>query len=80
MKTTESQNSQIRNWLLAGRSITSLEELDRFRCFRLASRISDLKQQGLPIERQMISNGESRFAMYYLSQEFLSFYAKITTK
>ncbi len=80
MKTTESQNSQIRNWLLAGRSITSLEALDRFRCFRLASRISDLKRQGLPIERQMISNGESRFAQYYLSQEFLSFYAKITTK
>ncbi len=69
MKSTESQNDQIKQWLLDGHSITALEALNRFRCFRLASRISDLKQQGLPIEKQMIDNGESRFAQYYLTQE-----------
>lgn len=72
MKSTESQNDQIKQWLLDGHSITALEALNRFRCFRLASRISDLKQQGLPIEKQMIDNGESRFALYYLPQEYLS--------
>lgn len=76
MKTTESQNSQIRNWLLAGRSITSLEALDRFRCFRLASRISDLKRQGLPIERQMISNGESRSHSITYRKNFYRFTPK----
>lgn len=72
MKSTESQNDQIKRWLLEGHSITALEALDYLRCFRLASRISDLKQQGFPIEKKMIYNGNSRFAQYYLPQEYLS--------
>ena len=34
-------------------SITQLDALREFGCMRLASRISDLKRQGIPIKRTM---------------------------
>lgn len=73
MKTIESQNVKIKQWLLNGKSITAIEALNQFGCFRLASRISDLRQQdGLPICKEMVDNGEKRFAKYYLPQEYLN--------
>lgn len=73
MKTIESQNAKIKSWLLDGKSITALEALNRFGCFRLASRISDLRtREELPICKEMVDNGEKRFAKYYLPQEYLN--------
>ena len=52
-------------------SITQLEALADIGCMRLASRISDLRQQGVPIGRRM-KTGKNRygddvtFAEYYL--------------
>lgn len=34
-------------------SITQIDALREFGCMRLASRISDLKRQGVPVERKM---------------------------
>ncbi len=34
-------------------SITQMEALKEFGCMRLASRISDLKRQGVPVKRTM---------------------------
>lgn len=50
-----------------GKSITPLEALDKFGCFRLASRISDLNKSGHNIVKEMVSgaNGK-RYAKYYL--------------
>lgn len=45
------QNDMIREALEAGRTITALEALDEFGCFRLASRIADIKKTGFPIHR-----------------------------
>jgi hypothetical protein len=50
-----SQNEMIENYLLNGGKITALEALNKFRCFRLASRITDLKKKGLPIQSAFIS-------------------------
>ena len=36
-------------------SITQLEALRDLGCFRLASRINDLKRQGYPVRREMIT-------------------------
>ena len=55
-------------------SITQLQALADIGCMRLASRISDLRQQGYPIGRR-IKTGKNRygdsvsFAEYYLIEE-----------
>lgn len=57
-------------------SITQLEALSDIGCMRLASRISDLRQQGYAIGRR-IKTGKNRygdsvsFAEYYLIEEDL---------
>ena len=55
-------------------SITPLDALNDIGCMRLASRISDLRQQGYPIGRRIKTSknryGESvSFAEYYLIEE-----------
>ena len=55
-------------------SITQLQALQDIGCMRLASRISDLRQQGIPIGRR-IKTGKNRygdsvsFAEYYLEED-----------
>ena len=41
-------------------SITSLTAMQEYGIMRLASRISDLKQMGVPIEKEMVS-GKNRY-------------------
>lgn len=55
-------------------SITQLEALADLGCMRLASRISDLRQQGIAIGRRMKTSknryGEDvHFAEYYLMED-----------
>ncbi len=61
----EAQTKQIKQYLEAGHSLTPIEALDKFKCFRLAARISDLKQAGFKVDKQMVqlSNGK-RVACY----------------
>lgn len=69
MKTADSQNALIKGWLLNGYSLTQLEALNQFGCFRLAARISDLRDQSLNVVTDMVTleNGK-RVARYYLSR------------
>ena len=53
-ESSEAQNTKIAKWLEAGNSITQMEALNMFQCFRLASRISDLRKRGMDICKQMI--------------------------
>ena len=64
---SESQNAKILNWLENGNKITALEALRMFGCFRLASRIHDLRERGHNIYKEMIiqPNGK-RVAEYSL--------------
>ena len=48
MRTTHTQ--QIRAVLESGESITPLDALQRFGCLRLAARIKDLRDAGVPIQ------------------------------
>jgi len=69
MKATDSQNALIKGWLLNGYSITQLEALNQFGCFRLAARISDLRDQSLNVVTDMVTleNGK-RVARYFLKK------------
>jgi hypothetical protein len=69
MKATESQNALIKGWLLNGYSITQLEALNQFGCFRLAARIADLRDQSLNVVTDMVTleNGK-RVARYFLKK------------
>jgi len=62
----ESQNKMIKAHLESGKTITAIEALNEYHCFRLASRINDLKQSGFLVEKRMIElpNGK-RVAQYF---------------
>ncbi len=59
-----SQTEMIRLALLAGTELTGLDALNRFGCFRLAARIDELREEGLPIETVIERQGGKRFARY----------------
>ena len=67
MMATDSQNALIKGWLLNGYSITQLEALTQFGCFRLAARIADLRDKGLNVVTDMVTleNGK-RVARYFI--------------
>jgi predicted nucleic acid-binding Zn-ribbon protein len=68
-KTTESQNKRILKHLKAGHTITALEALELFQCFRLSARISDLRSYGFRINTTMIrTNTGKRVAEYKLDK------------
>lgn len=54
------QNGMILNHLQNFGSITSKEAMDLYSCFRLASRISDLKKMGYEI-KSVRENGVNKF-------------------
>ena len=65
---TDSQNTLIKGWLLNGHSLTTLDALTMFGCFRLSARISNLKDQGMNIMTEMVEVNDKRIAKYYLAK------------
>lgn len=63
MERTESQKSRI--WAhLQTSSITPLEALKKYGCFRLGARIADLRNEGKAIRTDMVEIDGKRFASY----------------
>jgi hypothetical protein len=61
------QNARILAHLKSGRTLTAMEALEWFKCFRLASRICDLRKAGNQIEKRTIkTNSGKSIAQYYL--------------
>jgi hypothetical protein len=60
------QNQQIKAYLSNGKSITPLDALSKFGCFRLAARISDLRKDGLKIVTKNVTISGKTFASYKL--------------
>lgn len=60
----KTQNKLIAEHLKAGNSITPLEALKKFGCFRLSGRIFDLKQQGMKIKTDLVTRRNKTFAEY----------------
>jgi len=63
-----SQNEKIRKHLLNGKSLTPLGALRLFQCFRLASRVNDLRKQGMKIKTEMITKNKKTYANYRLDK------------
>ena len=63
-----SQNQKIANYLNKKKAITPIQALKMFGCFRLAARISDLRNEGLQINTKIVSikNGP-KYAAYSLN-------------
>jgi len=64
MNELESQSYQIREYLLQGNTITALEALRLFGCFRLSGRIYDLRKEGTNISSTIIKINGKRVAEY----------------
>jgi hypothetical protein len=64
----ESQNALIKGWLLNGYSITPMEALNMFGCFRLSARIANLRDEGLAVVTDMVTINDKRVARYYLQR------------
>lgn len=64
-KSSATQCAQIKAWLLDGNKLTSLEALNRFGCMRLASRIHDLREQGLDIHTEKIKVPSGKYVTEY---------------
>ena len=63
-----SQRLKIKKWLEDGKTLTPIDALERFGCFRLAARIDDLRRDGLDIETKYKYQNGKRFASYGLAR------------
>ena len=65
---TKTQKELIREYLEHGNSLTPMDALELFGCFRLATRIFELKREGLDIVTDMVENKATgkRYASYRL--------------
>jgi hypothetical protein len=60
-----SQNKQIADYLNKGKKLTTIEALNKFGCFRLASRINDLRNDGMNITTKIIKlDNKKQVAQY----------------
>ena len=66
---TQSQNKSILNHLESGKTITAIEALNKFDCFRLAARIKNLRDSGHVINTTPVINNGKIFAQYNLTKE-----------
>jgi hypothetical protein len=58
---------KLRKHLEAGRSITSLQALDKWGCMRLGARILELRQEGWNIITETVKKNGKRYAKYSLA-------------
>lgn len=61
------QKDKIKEWLESGRSITPIEALEMFGSFRLGAIIFTLREEGMPIKTEFVTNRyKTKFAKYTL--------------
>ena len=60
----------ILNFLESGESLTPIEALEKFQCFRLAARMNDLRKKGYVIQTEILKddNGKS-YASYSIPKD-----------
>ena len=64
----KSQNELILAYLKSGKSITPIEALNNFGCFRLGARIFELREHGNNINVETMERNGKRFASYSLNK------------
>ena len=66
-KSSEAQKQMILDYMMAGNSISPIEALEKFKCFRLGARIWDLiHKDGYIIYKEMVKDPKTgkRYAQY----------------
>lgn len=64
---SKSQTDRILEWMLEGHTITPLEALEKFKCFRLGARIADIKARGYLVYSEFVTTpSEKKVKKYYL--------------
>lgn len=74
------QTRAILAYLRDGHSLTAIEALERFGCFRLAARISDarlLLEEGESIVTEMVSSNGKTYARYGLQRKRVEAYETV---
>jgi len=66
---TETQTAQILRHLEERGTITPMEALTGYGCFRLGARIYELRQRGYDIETEMVSSHGKRYARYRMKRK-----------
>lgn len=64
----KTQNEQILTYLSKGKGLTPIDALNKFGCFRLAARISDLRTQGYTIWTNTVTKNGKTFASYKMTK------------
>ena len=62
----KAQNDRIRMYLETGKSLTPMDALVRFNCFRLAARIKDLRAQGVSIRSELVHKDGKKYSKYFM--------------
>ena len=62
------QTQKILLYLKSGKTLTPIEALNKFGCFRLAARIADLRRDGHKIWTNYIQKDKKIFAAYKLGK------------
>ncbi len=65
LKKNPTQKTKILWHLKAGKTITPLQALAYFNCFRLGARIWDIKQMGFKIKRELITTNSGKVVAEY---------------
>ena len=68
---SHSQNEAILEHLKAGHSLTPMDALRLFNCFRLGARIWDLEQEGHKIKHESMTVDGKTFAKYSMEPHLL---------
>jgi len=63
----KTQNEQIKAYLSKGKSITPVDALNKFGCFRLSARIKNLRDDGLKIATKYVTKKGKTFASYSIN-------------
>jgi len=61
-----SQETKILSYLKSDHSLTPIQALQKFGCFRLSGRIFSLKKRGHKIKTEIVQRLNKRFASYKL--------------
>jgi hypothetical protein len=63
----KTQKQQIEAYLTKGKSLTPIDALTKFGCFRLAARIADLRNEGLNIATKIVTKKGKNYASYSIN-------------
>ena len=63
---TQTQKEAILRHLQSGKTITPLEALNLYGCYRLGARIWDLRDEGYVIRSESVRQGKKTFSSYKL--------------